>query len=250
MIGWRAGLRILALVGIVYAFVLAPAFGGLQKQRCGERSSEAGTRALFRFPLYPALAAAYFCFCGVLWIVYAWLPNLLYERFRLSLSQSGLEATLYIQASCVAGVVAGGWLADRMAPKIPAARLYITGGAMLLSAPFAYLAVAAPSIAQFRLCAVAFGFIAGMNIANVFAAAYDAIGDRSHGLAGGVLTMTGGVSGGVTMYLAGLWKTDLGIPALTAWAVVFTLLAAAVLVAMAWRFGVPARAGTSAGEAA
>src|SRR5580704_11680548 len=106
--------------------------------------------------LFLALAFSFFWFCAMLWIVYSWLPDLLYERFRLSLSSSGLNATLYIQLSCGVGVLIGGWLADRLALRIRSARLYVVGCGMFLGAPFAYLAFGAVTLARFRLYAVAF----------------------------------------------------------------------------------------------
>jgi predicted MFS family arabinose efflux permease len=240
-IGWRTGFQVLAFGGIVYALVLLFPFRGFKQQRAERPNAAGSTKLLLRAPVYLALTAAFFCFCGVLWIVYAWIPNLLYERFGLSLARSGLEATFYIQASSGFGVIIGAWLADRLILRTPGARLYITGAAMLLSTPFAYLVIAAPSLSQFRLYATVFGSISGMVVANVFAAAYDAIRNRSYGFATGLLNMMGGISGGITMFLAGLWKVQPGIPVLTAWTAALTGIAALVLLVMTRRLKIVLR---------
>ena len=112
---------------------------------------------------------------------------------------------------------------------------------MLLSTPFAYLVIAAPSLSQFRLYATVFGSISGMVVANVFAAAYDAIRNRSYGFATGLLNMMGGISGGITMFLAGLWKVQPGIPVLTAWTAALTGIAALVLLVMTRRLKIVLR---------
>jgi hypothetical protein len=68
-----------------------------------------------------------------------------------------------------------------------------------------------------RLSAAAFGFFAGIFIANVFAAAYDVISKREYGFAAGVLNLVGGLAGGAGILAAGFWKTSLGIVSLMKW---------------------------------
>ncbi len=194
--GWRMGFRVLCIAGIVYSIVLIRVFRDLSLTSSPARqTTPVNTGKLLRMPLFLILAFSFFWFCAVLWIVYAWLPDLLYEHFRLSLSASGLDATVYIQVSCGAGVLAGGWLADRVALRIRAARLYVVGCGMLFSAPCAHFALTAVTLSQFRLYAVAFGLLAGLAIGNIFAAAYDVVADRNYGFAAGVLNMAGGVAG-------------------------------------------------------
>jgi MFS family permease len=181
------------------------------------------------------LMLAFACFCGTLWITYAWLPNMLYERFHLSLASSGLNATVFIQVCCMIGVVGGGWLADRIAHIVPLGRLFLTGCGMLMSAPFAYLMFAAPSVAQFRIYAALFGLLSGLNVANIFAGAYDVIEDKNYSFAGGLLNTSGGISAGITVGLVGYFKDSLGTTAVMAVSAGITVLAAAALLFAAWR---------------
>jgi predicted MFS family arabinose efflux permease len=228
-IGWRMGFAALCITGIVYSVVLTRVFQGVVPSIPVPLPARQGPGSLFRVPLFLALAFSFFWFCAMLWIVYAWLPDLLYERFRLSLSSSGLNATLYIQVSCGVGVLIGGWLADRLALRIRSARLYVVGCGMLLSAPFAYLAFGAVTLARFRLYAVAFGLLAGFAIANIFAAAYDVIRNQNCGFATGLLNMTGGLSGGAAMLMAGVYKNEFGIINLMAWTAAATVLSGVLL---------------------
>ena len=48
----------------------------------------------------------------ILWMLYAWLADLIDERFHLSLAESGFRATLFLEAGCAAGVLLGEVLAD------------------------------------------------------------------------------------------------------------------------------------------
>ena len=237
-IGWRLGFVALCVAGIVYSLILATAFRDTPLHHSPlPHASRQGAGDLFRVPLFLLLTFSFFWFCGMLWIVYAWLPDLLYERFRLSLSGSGLDATLYIQISCGVGVLTGGWLADRLTRRIRSARLYVVGCGMLFSSPCAYLAFAAVTLAQFRLYAVAFGLLAGFAIANIFAAAFDVISDRNYSFATGILNMIGGLSGGASMLLVGIYKSEFGITSLMAWAAAATACSGVLLFAgVRWYF--------------
>jgi MFS family permease len=229
-VGWRMGFITLCFAGIVYSLVLNRTLQQMPVIRSPRpQILRAGMADLFRSPPFLALAFSFFWFCAMLWIVYAWLPDLLYARFRLSLSSSGLDATIYIQISCGAGVLIGGWLADRLTLRIRAARLYVVGCGMLCSAPCAYLALAAGSMAQFRLYAVAFGLLSGFAIGNIFAAAYDIVSGQNYSFAAGVLNMAGGISGGAAMLLAGYYKSEFGVTGLMAWAAAATAFSALLL---------------------
>ncbi len=235
-IGWRNGFTTLCFVGIAYSFVLLFFFRKIPPSRTMARPVSDGLRKLFHSPLFLLLAATFFCFCGVLWIVYAWLPDLLYERFGLSLSTSGFNATLYVQVGCGLGTVLGGWLADRMAVRVRAARFYTIGCGVILSMPCVYLAFRASSLDEFRIFATAFGLLSGLAIGNWFAAAYDVVREQDYGFATGLLNMTGGVSAGIAMLLAGVYKSTLGLAGIMAWASVLAALAGVALLVGARSF--------------
>lgn len=228
-IGWRNGFAALCIIGLGYSLVLLFFFRRVSLNRTAARPISEGSRHLLHSPLYLLLAATFFCFCGVLWIVYAWLPDLLYELFKLSLSTSGFDATLYIQAGCGVGTVLGGWLADRLAVRVRAARFYTVGCGVLLSMPCVYLAFRASTIGEFKVFATGFGLLSGLAIGNWFAAAYDVVRDQDYGFATGLLNMTGGVSAGIAMLAAGVYKSSLGLAGIMAWASVFAALAGIAL---------------------
>ncbi|MCW5982974.1 MAG: MFS transporter [Bryobacteraceae bacterium] len=228
-IGWRQGIYSLTAAGIVYAVVLFLVLRRVPK-RGGATGRAAGIAfGIFRLRCYLALSAAFFWFSVMLYLFYAWLPTFIYERFALSLTSSGLTATLYLQVSTAVGVLTGGVLADKLVPRRAAGRFYVAGAGLLLSAPFAYLTLAAPSVAQLKLASAAFGLLSGLMIANVFASAYDVLPERSYGFGAGVLNMIGGLSGGAGILLAGLLKGTLGITGLMGWAALASSAAAAVL---------------------
>ncbi len=228
-VSWRAGFAAAALVGLAYALLLRRALPASPPPASAEPMSVADFTGLFRSRCYTALAAAFFSFCAMLWIFYAWLPNFLYERYHLSMTDSGFNATIFVQASCGLGVVAGGTLADRLAKRTPAARFYVAAAGILLSAPFGYLTFAAPTLNLARLYSIGYGVFSGFMVANVFAASYDVVARRHFGLGAGVLNMIGGIAASIMIYTAGALKNTIGFAGLLQWIAVACVLCAVTL---------------------
>jgi MFS transporter, Spinster family, sphingosine-1-phosphate transporter len=229
-VGWRPGFAILAAVGLLYAPALWRYFRGLPYLHPPRTAAQSSPGDIFGARCYWGLLLAFFFFCLVLWMLYAWLPNFIYEKYRLSMAESGLNATLYLQTFCCIGVIGGGALADWLVRRVPAARFYMLACGLILCSPFAYLTLAVDSLALLRVASGAFGFFAGLAIANVFAASYDVISERNFSFGAGVLNMIGGLAGGAGALLAGQWKESIGIVALMQWSTGAAILSAAVLV--------------------
>jgi MFS family permease len=186
---------------------------------------------------YLALCTAFFAFMVILWMLYAWLPNFIYEKYGLSLTESGSLATLYLQAGSFVGVLAGGALADRLIQSHPASRFYLVALGFLFSVPLAWLTLTVNSLAAVRLASAAFGLFAGLGIANIFAAAYDVIAPHNYGLGAGALNMLGGLSGGAGILAAGFWKASLGVTGLVKIsAIVSAILSIAMIAVVAVYF--------------
>jgi predicted MFS family arabinose efflux permease len=228
-IGWRTGFSALAATGLVYALVLLKVLPAVPRLQTTAKPVVSAPLDVFRSRCYVALAAAFFAFCAVLWMLYAWLPDFIHTQHGLSLAQSGFTATFYLQAGSAAGVLAGGALADRAVKRVGAGRFYTASLGLLLSAPLAYLTLASASLAVLRLAATGFGLVAGLMIANVFASAYDVIAERNYGFGAGVLNFVGGLAGGAAIFCTGLWKQSVGVVTMMAWAAVATAATAAIL---------------------
>lgn len=217
--GWRYGFTTLALIGILYAFVLG--FVLPKTTRPDGESAPAGT---LWTPAFSWMIAAFFGFCGVLWMLYAWLPSHLGERFALSMTEAGWRGTVFLQGSSFAGILIGGFYGDRTGRRLELAAL-----GMLLSPVFGYFVFAAPSMAGSVAATVGFGLGAGLIMSNLFAAAFALVGPGRHGWAAGLLNMAGGISGGLGMLLAGYSKDS------AAYVGLLTFLAAAGLLIQARR---------------
>jgi MFS family permease len=235
-VSWRAGFAVAGGVGLLYSAVLV-----WKLPRAAARTATAtppfssAIRALAGSRCYLALCASFFAFCSMLWVFYAWYPSHLYERFHLSMTASGFNATIFVQVACGLGVVAGGALADKLTRTHPAARLYIAAAGILASAPLGYLTFAAETLPLARLFSTGYGFTAGFMIANIFASAYDVTAPRNYGVSAGVLNSVGGLASAGIIFLAGALKSSIGFSGLLQWVAAFCCAAALVLIAVASR---------------
>ncbi len=235
--GWRVGFAIAAGVGVAYSLVL---WRALPVSKAEAQVDPANpwlvAAALFRGRCYRTLCLAFFAFCSMLWVFYAWLPNHLVERFGLSMTDSGLRATLFVQLSCASGVVTGGFLADKLSPKFAPSRYYTAAAGILLSAPFGYLTFASDTLPMATLFSSAYGLTSGLMVANTFAAAYDVIGRKNFGLASGVLNMIGGFAATIMIFVAGVAKATIGFSGLLQYVAAGCVLAALLLAFVASRY--------------
>jgi MFS family permease len=173
----------------------------------------------------------FFVLCGILWILYAWLPSVVHERYGLTLAQSGLIATAWLQISSAAGILAGGATGDWLSRRVSAGRFYIVAGGMLVCSPLAWLIVSTHSLAVLKLAAVGFGVSAGFAMSNIVASAYDVVSPARYGFAAGALTMIGGAAGGAAMVSVGRWREAVGVEPIMA-AVAAAGVVAALLLAL------------------
>ena len=183
-----------------------------------------------------ALALAFSAFCAIQWVLLAWYPTFLQERFGLSMTESGWNATVFVQVSQVAGILGGGALADRLRQRWRAARLYVAAAGVFCSAPFAYWVFSSTTLDEARWYSAGFGLFSGLLAGNVFAAGYDVIGGGNRGVGGGVLNTMGGLSSAAMIYMAGVWKETIGFAAMLSWMMAVSLTAAVVLVLVAGRW--------------
>ena len=230
--GWRWGFVVLAALGIAYAPLLRLGLGNLPAAAPSGLTRASTPGDVFAARCYWALALAFFALCAMLWMLYAWLPNFIYERYGLSLAESGFTATLYLQAGSAAGILAGGAIGDRLTRRLAPGRFYVAALGLLLCAPLAYFTVAVRSLSLLTAASAGFGFFAGLMMSNTVASAYDVIAASNYGFGAGALTMIGGLAGGLAIFSVGKWKESVGVEPLMALGSLTAGLAALLLAAV------------------
>jgi len=74
------------------------------------------------------------------WLVMGWLPTYYKEHFNLSQGMAGLYATGYLYPASIAGLLLGGYLADRWSKTRQFARIYVPVIGLCIAAPCIFLA--------------------------------------------------------------------------------------------------------------
>jgi MFS family permease len=230
--GWRNAFVVLAVLGCAYVPVLGAGLRGPALDAPPARRLEAASTSLLRNATYLALSLAFFVLCIMLWMIYAWLPNHVYERMGLSMAEAGLTASVWVQTGSIVGNLAGSYFADRLSARLRPARYVFVCAGLALCAPFAWLTLEAASLPPLRAAAWAFGFFAGWMTGNTFAACCDVLPATAYGLGTGTLNMIGGLSAGAGLVVAGTLKDTVGIPSLMKWTAVLAVASALVLAAV------------------
>jgi MFS family permease len=226
--GWRWAFWIAGGLGVAYSVVLGRMLPENRAQRVEKREERLEWSACF-----VALAGMFAAFCSMLWVFFAWFPTFLQERFGLSMTDSGWNATVFTQGATIVGILLGGALADQLRRTVSKARLYVAAAGVFFAAPFAYLAFSASTLNEARAYSFCFGLFAGSLSANAFAAAFELFPDGARGLVAGVLNGVGGVASGGMILLAGLYKEQWGFGTMLGWTAGLAMILSAVLAKLA-----------------
>ncbi len=231
--GWREAFRLLGACGLAYGVVLYFAMRkSASTQPSVNTSAPSAPGDVLRSSCFVALTLAFFAFAMLIWMLYAWLPSYLYDRFALSMTESGFTATVYLQVSSAIGVMGGGVLADKWSRRFSGARLTLSAMGLIVSAPFAWLIFSSSSLLVVKCAAIGFGLTGGVYLAAYIAAAYEVISARNYGLAAGILNLSSGMAGGIGIFLTGRLKESFGIGNLTLCASTATVIGGIVLLWM------------------
>jgi MFS family permease len=201
--GWRMACYTLGGCGLIYSLVAGRMLHGMQNAR--QESRRYSLRSIRVTPCLLGISGCFFLICAMLWMLYAWLPDAIHSRFALSLTASGVNATLVLQVSSMAGLLSGGALGDWARQRRVAARGFLIAAGLLCTAPFAWLCFAAASLEVLWIAEAGFGIFSAIMLSNVIAGAYDLVPESQHGIIAGLITLVGGLGGGLAMLAAGVW---------------------------------------------
>ncbi len=150
--GWRSNFGCLAGIGallcaVLIIFLREPPAEPLHESREGMLAENSRGNALqaivASIPRTSPVLRLILAFIGANFVAMAfmvWLPTYLYNKFHMTLAMAGANATLYLQAASVAGVFAGGLLADKLAGHNRGGRMRTQAFGLLAGVPFLFLA--------------------------------------------------------------------------------------------------------------
>ncbi len=213
--GWRSPFTILGIFGVCYSLILGRWLKDRpQESKLGSppvKSLVFALESVFRLPGYLPFFTVFAILSIANWLIYTWLPLYLYENFRMGLAAAGFTSTFYLQIGSAAGVLAGGWIADRWVGRTPRARVITQSVSLAIAAPFLILSGSTKSIVLVAIGMVVFGIGRGTFDANAMPALCQIAPPSLRATGFGILNFIGPLSGGVTSIAAGALKSFIGI---------------------------------------
>jgi MFS family permease len=203
--GWRSSFTLFGAAGILLGLVLStllkePTRGMSELPTPASRPPEnliTDLGEVLRNPMVLLLTAVFIGANFVAIVFLTWMPTFLHQKFHMSLSMAGLNATAYLQIASVLGVLSGGLLADSLVKKIYGGRLFTQSFGLLCGVPFLFLTGWTTSVPTLILAMIGFGYFKGLYDANIFASLYDVVPIARRGAAAGTLNSLGWLGGGV-----------------------------------------------------
>jgi MFS family permease len=222
--GWHAaylaaGLGSLGLVALNYFFLRdAPREHTLTRaaepKEAGATGQEvrflAAVRSLARPGPFYLLIASMAVQGAVSWIIIAWMPTVMGERFKLGQGAAGTTALGMLYVFQASGLLLGGIWSDRWALSNPRARILLPAFAIMLAAPIFWL-TGWSHLIVFTLASLgAYGLSMGFMGANQMAIVCLVVDARYRATAVGVMNAGTAIAGGLAIYGLGALR-DAGI---------------------------------------
>ncbi len=230
---WRQAFFYLGAAGLVYAVPYYLFLRKVNEQQNVETklvSAKLAVAELFKVPTYIMLCVVFPLFLFGLWMLYAWLPNFLLEKFGLSLKEAGFTASVYLQSATLVGLLSGGIFADRLFLYTRASRLWLLTTTLVCCSPCLYFIGNAPALGTTCLAAAGFGLFSGFLMGNIFPAAFEVVPADTRASAVGFLNFFGAIVSGFAPLVGGMWKHSVGIERLLTYTSIVYIVGALLLV--------------------
>jgi MFS family permease len=213
--GWTHAFSIFGLVGIFYTIIVMfllrdrPADPGTNGQPAPAKPNVnlfEALRSLFTQRGF-IFALSYWGLLGLAgWAVVGWMPTYLNEHFKLSQGTAGFSATGYLQAAALAGVLIGGWWADRWSRVNERARIYVPMIGVLVAAPGILLVSMIDWLPLAIAGLIIFGLTKAFSDSNMMPILCTVTDERYRATGYGMLNLFSCVVGGLTIYAGGLLR--------------------------------------------
>ena len=253
--GWRWSFILFGCCGLLFGIVvgkfLQEPVRGSSEQRAGialspvapgDGSLSKELKILLLSPIVRLLILAFVGANFVAVVFLTWIPSFLYGKFHMSLSMAGLNGTMYLQLSSVAGVLCGGLLADVLARRFASGRMLTQALGLFLGIPFLFFTGWAASVPAVVLGMIGFGYCKGIYDANIFASLYDVVAVRQRGIAAGMMNSLGWLGGGFAPIIIALAASKYGMgTSISATAIVYLFSGLLMLLAAKRTILVPSK---------
>lgn len=244
MEGWRVTFGLFGFIGVCYALVLIfvlkdPKPDQTEKVVLTESNDSALKESLPKASVSYALKnlfgqRAFWLLLGVMvgsgaanWLILAWFPTLLKEKFNLSLGDAGMNATLWNTLAKYFAVIVGAMIVDQWSKRNPRARQLLPAMIFVIAGPlvgataflgnFSYLDGLITGFGMFIFCISCQGLAQGVLDATLMPILRSHIDERFSATGYGFLNLMSAGVGGLTVLYGGQLR-DAGIELTTVFA--------------------------------
>jgi predicted MFS family arabinose efflux permease len=240
--GWRLGFWLLGGLGLLLALsskhllsdgprAVAPAAA-----KTGNSSARQAWLYLIRVPTFYCLLVAAMVAGVASWIFLSWLPLFFAENYGMKLGAAGLAGVALYQAPVFAGIGVGGWLSDFAARRDRRGRAMVKALSFIVSAPFLFLFIGAPTFALVAAMMAISSLIRAIGLPSEHPLICDVIPAPYRSTAIGIFNTCGSAAGGVGVLVAGSFKQDLGLNLIFGASSLLYILAGVILLVAYWLF--------------
>lgn len=216
--GWRPGFWILGTMGIL----LAMTSGSFLSDRpvATKTTQPATTNSsnplqawgyLLRTPSFHCMLVSAMVAGVASWVFLSWLPLFFSENYGMKLGAAGLAGVALYKAPVLLGTGVGGWVSDRVARSNPRGRVLVKALSFLVSCPFLFYFIGAPTFALVATLLIVSSLIRALGVPSEHAIICEVVPSPFRSTAVGIFNTCGSAAGGVGVLLAGLFKKDFGL---------------------------------------
>ncbi len=178
--GWRMPFVVAAVPGIIVAaiayFLTEPARGSQEIHRSNDKQRiNNPIRKILSIPTIWWIIASGATVNFASYAMNTFLATMLIRYHSISIAEAGVLASLVLGVTGLIGLMAGGWLADRLHATFPRGRLMLAAISMLIAAPLLYFGLSQPK-GELALLTV-FLFVGWMLFFVYYVAVYPALQD-------------------------------------------------------------------------
>ena len=220
--GWRSSFWVFGLAGIGMALVVAallpePERGGADLIWPVPMTAAGRLRLILNRPTVMFLTIGTISKILVLSAYLSWTPTMLFRKFGMTLAQAGFHATFWHNLGAIAGVLAGGRLADTLRARTDLGRPLVQLIGLAAGVPFLFLIGRSSDLLVVNMSLAIFGVCRGMFDSNEFAAVYDVIRPEARATVTGMMMCLGFIAGGFAPVLIGRMGETMGIDGAMSW---------------------------------
>lgn len=214
---WSTVFILLGVVGIVFSILLAFTLKDMaKKEHSGKEVAKKkmsfylAIKSLFKLRSFILIFIAWGLMGIVAWLVVGWLPTYFLEKFKLSEGIAGFYATGFFYPAAMAGLLLGGYWADRWSRSNPRARILVQVIGIAMAAPAIFIATETGKLPLAIILFMVYALFKSFIDTNMMPALCLVVDPAYRATAYGVLNFVACIIGGVGLYAGGVLR-DLNI---------------------------------------